>query len=62
MMRAKTMTMPTTAATILFLWRVRETSAKKSAFLWDVMVEGGGSAISHDKNRVDQTGDTQFKD
>lgn len=49
MMRAKTMTIPTTAATILFLWRVREASAKKSVLLWDVMVEGGGSAKRQDK-------------
>lgn len=39
MMRARTMTMPITAATILFLCRVREASAKKSVLLWDVMVK-----------------------
>lgn len=31
--------MPITAATILFLCRVREASAKKSVLLWDVMVK-----------------------
>lgn len=59
MMRAKTMTMPTTAATVLFLWRVREASAKKSVLLWDVMVEGGESAKKHGEKKVDQNGVTQ---
>lgn len=56
MIRAKTMTMPTTAATVLFLWRVREASAKKSVLLWDVMVDGGESPHKRQRGTKGGTG------
>lgn len=39
------MTIPTTAAMSLFLWRVREASAIKSVLLWDVIMEGSKSSL-----------------
>lgn len=55
MIRARTMAIPTTAVTILFLWRVPEASAKKSVLLWDVMVEGGESADSRAETESKQS-------